>query len=144
MKMLKAPAKSVEAHYPSTNEWLESVGRKSIDFYNEKGLNIRKQLGTEEPREVGKIVKSWLVEYMCSGQVVAMVIEGNEAISQVRKLCGNTVPTKADPSTIRGRWCADSPDVANLASRCLRNLIHASGNADEAKYEISLWFGKEA
>ena len=75
--------------------------------------------------------------------VIAMVLEANNAINNVRKMCGNTIPSVADPSTIRGKFSLDSSDVANAQHRPVHNLIHASGEPEEAKYEISLWFGSE-
>ena len=87
--------------------------------------------------------KELLVDYMTSGPVIAMVLEGNNAIKNVRKMCGNTIPSVADPSTIRGKFSLDSSDVANAQHRPVHNLIHASVEPEEAKYEISLWFGSE-
>lgn len=144
MKMMKANEELLDAHYKSTPEWIESLGYKSINFYAEKGLDVKKDFGSDDPTEVGKIIKKWLVEYMVSGPVVPMVVEGNEAIAIIRKLVGNTLPAKADAGTIRGRFANDSSDNANEEGRCVRNLVHASGNKEEAEYEIGLWFGKDA
>ncbi len=142
-KMTIAPKELLERHYPSNNKWYTSVGNKSIDNFKEVGLDIKDVMGTDDPLEIGKTVKKWLVDYMTSGPVLAMVLEGNNAIKNVRKMCGNTIPSNADPSTIRGKFSIDSSDVANAEHRPVHNLIHASGEPDEAKYEISLWFGSE-
>ena len=72
-----------------------------------------------------------------------MVIEGIQAIDMVRKLCGHTLPFKADVGTIRGDYSVDSPAVANAERRAIHNIIHASENASEAKNEIALWFPGE-
>jgi nucleoside-diphosphate kinase len=71
-----------------------------------------------------------------------MIIEGNFAISNVRRLCGNTLPMEANPASIRGRYSIDSPDLSFAEERPVLNLIHASGNQEEAEYEINLWFGQ--
>jgi nucleoside-diphosphate kinase len=58
----------------------------------------------------------------------------------VRKIVGDTLPFRAATGTIRGDFSVDSPTVANLQKRPVRNLIHASGTVDEADAEIALWF----
>lgn len=143
-KFTHASKELVERHYPNNNKWYTSVGNKSITNYQEQGLDIKNTMGTDDPLEIGKIVKKWLVEYMTSGPVLAMVLEGNNAIKNVRKMCGNTIPSSAEPSTIRGKFSIDSSDMANSEHRPVKNLIHASGEPDEAKYEIALWFGSES
>jgi len=83
------------------------------------------------------------MEYMQSGPVVAMVVEGIQSIDMMRKLCGNTLPFKAERGTIRGDYSVDNPIVANVEGRSIHNLIHASENPVEANNEIKLWFGEE-
>jgi nucleoside-diphosphate kinase len=75
--------------------------------------------------------------------VVACVLEGTHAVAVTRKLVGDTLPFRAAPGTIRGDFSADSPTVANLHKRPVRNLIHASGTLEEAAFEIALWFAPE-
>jgi nucleoside-diphosphate kinase len=72
--------------------------------------------------------------------VVAFVLEGIHAVSVARKLVGDTLPFRAAPGTIRGDYSIDSPTVANIEKRPVRNLIHASGSTEEADAEIALWF----
>jgi nucleoside-diphosphate kinase len=67
-------------------------------------------------------------------------LEGAHAISVVRKMCGFTLPAFADPGTIRGDFSITSPIAANELKRAVRNLVHASSDAQEASYEISHWF----
>jgi nucleoside-diphosphate kinase len=71
---------------------------------------------------------------------VAIVIEGNEAISIIRKTVGATEPRKADPSSIRGQYSIDSYDVADAKQRAVKNLIHASEDRKTAEREIAVWF----
>jgi len=74
-----------------------------------------------------------LIKYITSGPVVAMVIEGQNAIERVRKMVGATDPQKADPGTIRGDFC----------QHIGRNVIHASDGKETAEKEISLWFNED-
>lgn len=140
-KLITPSRELVDRHYPNNNKWYIAVGNKSISNFTEQGLNISEVMGTDDALTIGKKIKEWLIDYMTSGPVMAMVLEGNNAIKNVRKMCGNTIPASAEPSTIRGRFSIDSSDVANAEHRPVHNLIHASGEVDEAKYEISLWFG---
>lgn len=78
----------------------------------------------------GKFFYEGLVNYIGASPVVAMVLEGHEAISVVRKMVGATRPWEAEAGTIRG-------DYALMG---LRNLIHASDAPETAANEIALWF----
>lgn len=137
LKMLVPTKEQVSRHYTDDNSWLESVGKKTIGAYKEKGLEVK-----ESPVEVGKRIRGWLMESITSGPVIAMVLEGNEAIAAVRKLCGSTAPIAADPSTIRGMFSTDSYGLADEKKRVIRNIIHASDARDTAEREIAIWFGK--
>jgi len=81
----------------------------------------------------GKFFYEGLVNYISSSPVVAMVIEGHEAINVVRAMVGATRPWEAAAGTIRG-------DYALMG---LRNLIHASDAPETARAEIALWFAPE-
>ncbi len=80
------------------------------------------------------------ISYMQTGPVMAMVLEGVEAVSLVRKLIGTTEPKIAQPGTIRGDYSHVSFEYANNKKVSIPNLIHASGNISEAKQEIAHWF----
>lgn len=140
MKMVKATREQIEGFYPSDEGWLRSVGNKTLTSYREMGIDPRAELGTDDPVEIGRIVKGWLVDYMTEAPIVLMVVEGNHAVSVMRKLVGHTLPYKAEPGTIRGDFSADSPDLANRERRSIRNLVHASDSPEEARREISYWF----
>ncbi len=90
----------------------------------------------------GRIIKRWLVEYITSGLVVALVLRGNHAVEVARKLVGDTIPLFAEPGTVRGDFSVDSPDLTNKERRAVYNLVHASETAEETEREISLWFGE--
>lgn len=143
MKMVHANAEMGEKHYPSATEWLTRVGNRSLTEYREKGIDPIKVLGTADPVEIGKMVKKWNIDYLTEGPVVAIVFEGYDAINMARKLVGETIPAKAQPGTIRGDYSVDSAELGNLKRRPARNLIHASGNPEEAKNELELWFRPE-
>ena len=101
---------------------------------------LRDDFGTEDLHEIGQMVRRWLVRYMTSGPLVKMVVAGLHAIPMVRKIVGHTVPSFAEMGTIRGDFSVDSPALANAQKRAVHNLIHASGNVEEAENEIKLWF----
>lgn len=80
------------------------------------------------------------LEMMMQGPVIAMVLEGVEAVGLVRKLVGTTEPKSAAPGTIRGDYSHMSFGYGDAQSKGIPNLIHASGNPDEAAQEIDHWF----
>lgn len=80
------------------------------------------------------------LEMMTQGPVIAMVLEGVEAVELVRKLVGTTEPKSALPGTIRGDYSHMSFLYADGASKGIPNLIHASGDSAEAEREVSHWF----
>jgi nucleoside-diphosphate kinase len=130
----------ISRHYRSTETWLAEVGNKTLKSYREKGLDVVEGFGTDNAVRIGEIVKERLIRYMTSAPVIAMVLEGNNVIKKVRSIAGYTIPSEAAPGTIRGDFSSDSPDLATAGGRSVENLVHASGNIDEATYEISLWF----
>jgi nucleoside-diphosphate kinase len=84
-----------------------------------------------------------VVDFMTSGPVIMMVLEGVEAIPVVRKIVGSTEPMAADMGTIRGDYAHVSFGYADARNEGVANLIHASGNAEEAEQEVSYWFAPE-
>ncbi len=88
----------------------------------------------------GKEVFDVTLEMMSMGPVIAYVLEGIEAASLVRKMVGATEPKSALPGTIRGDYSHISYGHADNAKVGIPNLIHASGDAEEAVLEIKHWF----
>ncbi len=80
------------------------------------------------------------LQMMVEGPVIAMVFEGVEAVSLVRKLVGTTEPKSALPGTIRGDYSHMSFGYADAENKGIPNLIHASGDPEEAEKEIAHWF----
>lgn len=143
MKMLWPDRPLLDRHYPKDEGFLKAIGGKTKEAFAGYGLDVKKEAGTDDALEIGRQVRGWLIDYVSSGPVVACVLEGIHAVSVVRKLVGDTLPYRAAPGTIRGDFSVDSPTVANLMKRPVRNLIHASGSVEEASMEIPLWFRKE-
>ncbi len=83
-----------------------------------------------------------LAEYMKSGPLVAMVLEGVHAAENLRKIVGDTDASEAHPSTIRGQYGHMSMEHADDAGRLYKNLVHAS-EPGEAEDEIEIWFEEE-
>jgi len=83
------------------------------------------------------------LNYMMTGPVVAMVLEGVEAVPLVRKIVGSTEPKAADMGTIRGDFAHMSFGYSNAKQVGVPNLVHASGSEAEAKKEVALWFKPE-
>ncbi len=81
--------------------------------------------------------------FMMTGPVVAVVLEGVEAVEAVRKIVGATEPKSAQPGTIRGDYAHMSMQHSNAKDSGLPNIIHASGDIGEAKQEIEHWFTKD-
>ncbi|MBU0457187.1 MAG: nucleoside-diphosphate kinase [Nanoarchaeota archaeon] len=77
------------------------------------------------------------------GPVLAMVIEGLHAVETVRKIVGPTEPKSALPGTIRADFAHHSYEYTDKQGKAIKNLIHASGNIEEAKQEVALWFKPE-
>ena len=78
--------------------------------------------------------------FMQRGPVIAVVLEGEHAVATVRKIVGSTYPNEAAPGSIRGDFAHQSREAAAVTGKAVANLVHASGNPEEARYEVSLWF----
>jgi nucleoside-diphosphate kinase len=72
-----------------------------------------------------------LVEFITSGPTLALVLEGEGAITTVRRTMGATNPADSEPGSIRGDFALSMPD----------NLVHGSDSPESAEREIGLWFG---
>ena len=143
-KMLFASDDLLGRHYPADRrEFIEGMGQKSLDNYKDLGVDPVEAFGTNDAYEIGTQIHKWVLDYLQSGPVFAMVIEGPHAIELIRKIRGHTLPTMAAPGTITGDFSFDSSSLANKAKRPIKNLVHASGNQEEAEFEVGLWFTKD-
>lgn len=98
-------------------------------------------IGTLKSRKGDEIFESQL-RTMLDGPVIAMVLEGVDAVETVRKMVGPTEPKSALPGTIRGDYAHVSFGQANVSGRSVSNVIHASADSDEAAAEIAHWFSE--
>jgi nucleoside-diphosphate kinase len=127
-------------HYGVNDEWFEKVGEKTKIFYKENGLDKEENILDLPNKEIGKLVQKWNVDFLTEGPVVAILLEAPGVVPIVRKMVGATYPQDALPGTIRGDYSIESPFISNMNKRSVRNLIHASGNNEEAQIERELWF----
>ena len=88
----------------------------------------------------GQHVRDLMIEMISSGPIVAIVLEGVEAVEIVRKMVGTTEPKSAAPGTIRGDYSHVSFKHADDKKIGVYNLVHASGNLEDAAAEIPVWF----
>jgi nucleoside-diphosphate kinase len=110
--------------------------------FERKGLKVVGLRLLEVPREMaerhyavhaGRHFYAGLVDFITSGPVAAVALEGPDAVATVRRLVGGTMPNEAESGTIRG----------DLGISGLRNLVHASDAAGTAEAELALWFGTD-
>jgi nucleoside-diphosphate kinase len=142
-KMVRPDEELAHKHYPTDRrEFIEGMGNKTLESSREEGHDPKQNFGTEDPHEIGLQLQKWLVDFLTSGPVIALVLEGENAVRKVRDIAGHTIPVKAAPGTIRGDYSDDSAIKANSEGRSIRNLVHASGDKDEARFEIGLWFSE--
>lgn len=124
---------------------LEQRGLKIVGMkMKQADEDFAKRHYTEDiTRRRGEKVRNKLIDFIVSGPVVAMVIEGIHAVEAVRKIVGDTEPKSALPGTIRGDFAHVSYSHADSTNKAVANLIHASSNQEEAKQEIDLWFSAD-
>jgi nucleoside-diphosphate kinase len=143
LKMIWATKDQIDEHYPKNDSWIKRLGEKTLATYEKYGYDAKEEVGTDDPMEIGKIVRGWLMDYMTSGPVVKMIVQGIHAVDMVRKMVGNSIPAMAEMGTIRGDFSVDSSVLANRSKRAIHNLIHASETETEADHEINFWFAPE-
>ena len=142
IKMIQPGRGQADRHYPKNRNWITNLGQnliRTVQEFNIK-INLKKEYGTNDLYQLGKMVRRWLVDFIISGPIVVMVVEGPHAIRMARKIVGPTIPAFAEMGTIRGDFSVDSPALANPEKRAIHNLIHASSTPEEAAHEIRLWF----
>lgn len=143
-KLVTVSKELADRHYPaSRKEFIEGMGNKTRENYQELGLDLAKDFGNKtDAHSIGMVIRDWLAVMITAGPVFASVWEAPHAVELVRKLCGHTLPLKSPPGTIRGDYAYDSSALANYGKRPIKNLMHASGTLEEARYEVELWFTK--
>jgi nucleoside-diphosphate kinase len=136
MKMATATKTMAKKHYdmPKSDKLL--LGTRTLKSYEEKGMKHK----FSDPIKLAENIQRQLEDYITSGPVVAMVIEGGHAVEHVRKIRGATNPLGADVGTITADLTIDSYFLGDEAERAVRNIVHASGSVEEANREVKLWF----
>lgn len=142
LEMFEPTLKMIDNHYPKDPAWIERLGTKTLATYEKYGIDAIKELGTNDAKKIGAMVRKWLLDFMTSAPLVRMVVQGVHAVDMVRKIAGPTMPYQADMGTLRGDFSADSPAIANSEKRAVQNILHASETPEEALHEIKYWFGK--
>lgn len=138
LKMMVPTEEQCWNHYNKDDAWFKEKGERSIKERQSSGMSV------EKPAiEYGKDIVRGLVQFMTCSPVVAMVLEGNQAVGVAKKLTGSTEPLSSDIGTIRGDLTLDSYELSSLDERAVRNLIHCSDKPSEAEREINIWFKKE-
>jgi nucleoside-diphosphate kinase len=115
----------------------EIIGR-----FEKRGLRLMELKLVRPSRELaeehygihrGKPFFEGVVQFIISGPVVAMILEGENAVAAVRQIMGATRPLEAAPGSIRGDFALDVQE----------NLVHGSDAPETAETEIALWFGRD-
>ncbi len=91
----------------------------------------------------GEDIYNVTLSAMTETPVIVFVLEGVEAVAHVRKMVGTTDPKDSAPGTIRGDYTHVTRAYANPRGATLPNILHASGNPEEAEQEIKLWFADD-
>lgn len=115
---------------------LKVVGTKmrhlDADFTRKHYFDLEERLGKE--------IYDSTAGFMQTGPVIALALEGVDAVAKVRKIIGATYPDQANPGTVRGDFAHQTRASSEVSGKAVMNLVHASGNSEEAKYEVDLWF----
>jgi len=112
-------------------EILGRLERRGLTVRGAKLVVVERSLAEQHYAEhAAKPFYGELVDFITSGRTLALVVEGESAISVVRTTIGATNPTGAAPGTIRGDLALAMPD----------NLVHGSDSSESAEREIGLWF----
>jgi nucleoside-diphosphate kinase len=115
-------------------EIINRFEKKGLKLVALKLVSVSKELAEKHYGvHKGKPFFKPTVKYITSSPVVAMILEGNNAISLARNIMGKTDPKEASMGTIRG-------DYGQFIGR---NIVHGSDGPDTAEFEINLWFKPE-
>ncbi|MFH1607579.1 MAG: nucleoside-diphosphate kinase [archaeon] len=132
LKMLDAKEEQLAKHYFKNDEWLIRKGKLLI-----------KNKGYPEdynPKKAGQEILDDNIKDMMISPIIAMVLEGHNAIKVVKKIVGPTNIEEALPGTIRGDYAHDTFELANLSNRPIITVIHCTGEKGEEETEIPIWF----
>lgn len=112
-------------------EVIKRIESNHLSIVAMKMMTVSKDLANQHYAEhVEKPFFDDLITFITSGPIVAMAVEGNSAVSVMRKLMGATNPKDADPGTIRGDYGLEITE----------NIVHGSDSTDSAARELALYF----
>jgi nucleoside-diphosphate kinase len=117
-----------------TGEIVARFERKGLRIRELRAMNVSTELAERHYAEhAERPFFGELVEFITSGPIVAMVLEGEQAVAAARQVIGATNPLEAAPGSIRG----------DFAIEVGQNMVHGSDSAESAAREVALFFGKE-
>ena len=128
-------------------EIIKRFAQRGLKIIGMKMVHVDKEFAGKHYKEAiaqkhGEHVRNYLTNYLSTNPVIAIAVQGINAIPTVRKIVGNTYPGEADIGTIRGDFAHASKEYAKEKNQG-HNLIHASENEADAKEEMDLWFSKD-
>jgi len=108
-----------------------------LEITDQKDIYVTKEQAERLYREHrGKPFYTGLVDYIMSGKVKVMKVSGDDAVAVIRKLMGNTDPSKAEKGTIRADFKPEKQD-----GKVIKNTVHGSDSVESAKRETGIFFG---
>jgi len=132
LKMLDAKEEQLAQHYYKDEEWLITKGKKII--------KNKEYPADYDPKKAGQEIINGLIKDMQISPIIAMVLEGHNAVKTVKKITGPADIEEAPPGTIRGDYSHDTFELANKCNRPNITIIHVTDNPAEAEKEINFWF----
>lgn len=129
-------------------EIISRFEKRGLKIVGMKMVRVNKKLAmkhyTEDiTKRRGEHIRKRLMSFVIDNHVIAICLEGADAVENVRNMTGETEPKSAAPGTIRGDYSHISYKYADKKEIAVPNLVHASANIKEAEQEISLWFSQE-
>ncbi|RKT04589.1 nucleoside diphosphate kinase [Streptomyces sp. 3211.6] len=135
--MVRGFSGKIIARFEDASLKIVGIKMKQMDaeFTRRHYFDLEERLGPE--------VYNLTATFMQQGPVIALVLEGFDAVATVRKIVGSTYPNEAPAGTIRGDFSHYSRGASAASGKAVANLVHASGNKKEADMEVDLWFDKD-
>jgi len=122
-----------------TGDVISKLAETELKIVGAKIVQVTKELAEEHYQHLrnekffDELIK-YIMGYFHTKRVLALVYEGEDSITKIRKIVGETNPEKASPTSIRGKYGRIT------SAGVFENVVHASENAKEAEREIKLWF----
>ncbi|MBS1586018.1 MAG: nucleoside-diphosphate kinase [Bacteroidetes bacterium] len=127
----RASVNQLSRHY---NDLLaEIIAQKAIEAGYKCSISLE---------ALGRQILKWNQEYMLRNDIEVLLFEGENCVSKIKNIIGNTDCSKAAPGTIRGDFGRDVLLQACIEQRGNENIIHASANLVEAMREVEIWFNE--